>query len=150
MKLLENKNILIVGVANKHSIATGIAESMAENGANIALTYQNERLKGNVEKLGKEIGVEIFIPCDVSSDDEITKTFKNLASHWEGLDAVIHAVGFAPREELDGEFIDVTSREGFQIAHDISSYSFIGLAKEAKNMMEGRNGSLLTLSLIHI
>ena len=76
MKLLENKNILIVGVANKHSIAAGIAKSMAENGANIALTYQNERLKGNVEKIGKEIGVETFIPCDVSSDIEIKETFK--------------------------------------------------------------------------
>ena len=148
MNILSGKNVLIVGVANKHSIAAGIAESMSENGANIALTYQNERLKGNVEKLGKEMGVETFIPCDVSSDVEIKETFENLSSQWEGLDAVIHAVGFAPREELDGEFVDVTSREGFQIAHDISSYSFIALAKEAKKMMENRNGSLLTLSYL--
>ena len=148
MKILNGKNVLIVGVANKHSIAAGIAESMSENGANIALTYQNERLKGNVEKLGKEMGVKTFIPCDVSSDIEIQETFKNLSSQWEGLDALVHAVGFAPREELDGDFVDVTSREGFQIAHDISSYSFIALAKEAKNMMEGRNGSLLTLSYL--
>ena len=145
--MLQNKNVLIVGVANKHSIAAGIAESMTGNGANVALTYQNDRLKNNVEKLGKDLGVSTFLPCDVSSDDEIKKTFIDLESKWDGLDAVIHAVGFAPREELDGEFIDVTSREGFQIAHDISSYSFIGLAKEAKNMMEGRNGSLLTCLL---
>ena len=146
MKLLNGKNILIVGVANKHSIASGIAESMAENGANIALTYQNERLQKNVEKLGSNWGVETFLACDVSRDEEIENTFEQLSKKWDGLDAVIHAVGFAPRDELDGDFMDVTSREGFSIAHDISSYSFIALAKGAKNMMKGRNGSLLTLS----
>ena len=148
MGILKDKNILIVGVANKHSIAAGIAESMAENGANIALTYQNERLKGNVEKLGKDWGVNTYLPCDVSSDEEIKGMFNDLKTSIDGLDAVIHAVGFAPREELDGEFIDVTSREGFQIAHDVSSYSFIGLAKESRNLMKGRNGSLLTLSYL--
>ena len=148
MKLLEGKNVLIVGVANKHSIAAGIAESMAENGANIALTYQNERLQGNVEKLGSNWGVDTFLPCDVAEDNQIEETFKELSKKWDGLDAVIHAVGFAPREELDGDFLDVTSREGFKIAHDISSYSFIGLAKGAKEMMSGRNGSLLTLSYL--
>ena len=148
MKLLEGKNVLIVGVANKHSIAAGIAESMAENGANIALTYQNERLQGNVEKLGSNWGVDTFLPCDVAEDNQIEETFKKLSKKWDGLDAVIHAVGFAPREELDGDFLDVTSREGFKIAHDISSYSFIGLAKGAKEMMSGRNGSLLTLSYL--
>ena len=148
MKLLEGKNVLIVGVANKHSIAAGIAESMAENGANIALTYQNERLKDNVEKLGSNWGVDTYIPCDVAEDSQIENTFKDLSNNWDGLDAVIHAVGFAPREELDGDFLDVTSREGFKIAHDISSYSFIALAKGAKEMMSGRNGSLLTLSYL--
>tara|TARA_B100001175_G_scaffold67052_1_gene55043 strand:+ start:824 stop:1621 length:798 start_codon:yes stop_codon:yes gene_type:complete len=148
MKLLEGKNVLIVGVANKHSIAAGIAESMSKNGANIALTYQNERLKGNVEKLGSIWGVDTFFPCDVAEDSQIENTFKELSNIWDGLDAVIHAVGFAPREELDGDFIDVTSREGFKIAHDISSYSFIALAKGAKEMMSGRNGSLLTLSYL--
>ena len=148
MNILKDKKVLIVGVANKHSIAAGIAESMTENGATVALTYQNERLRGNVEKLGEEWGVKTFLPCDVSSDEEIKETFSNLSSIWDGLDAVIHAVGFAPREELDGEFVDVTTREGFKIAHDISSYSFIGLAKGAKDMMQGRNGSLLTLSYL--
>ena len=148
MSLLKNKNVLIVGVANKHSIAAGIAESMSRNGANIALTYQNERLRSNVEKIGHEIGVESYIPCDVASDEEIDNTFAELSTKWDGLDSVIHAVGFAPREELDGDFLNVTSREGFQIAHDISSYSFIALAKAAKDMMKGRNGSLLTLSYL--
>ena len=149
MGILKDKNILIVGVANKHSIAAGIAESMAENGANIALTYQNERLKGNVEKLGKDWGVNTYLPCDVSSDEEIKGMFNDLETTIDGLDAVIHAVGFAPREELDGEFVDVTSCEGFKIAHDVSSYSFIGLAKESKKLNEsGRNGSFLTLSYL--
>ena len=121
---------------------------MAENGANIALTYQNERLQKNVEKLGSNWGVETFLACDVSRDEEIENTFEQLSKKWDGLDAVIHAVGFAPRDELDGDFMDVTSREGFSIAHDISSYSFIALAKGAKNMMKGRNGSLLTLSYL--
>lgn len=148
MNLLKNKNILIVGVANKHSIASGIAESMAENGANIALTYQNDRLKENVTKLGESWGVETFIPCDVASDDQINAAFRTLSGSWDGVDAVVHAVGFAPREELDGDFLDATSREGFSIAHDISSYSFIGLAKAAKPLMVGRQGSLLTLSYL--
>ena len=148
MNLLKNKNILIVGVANKHSIAAGIAESMSENGANIALTYQNDRLKDNVLKLGKDWGVETFIPCDVASDSEITNAYSELSKKWDGIDAVIHAVGFAPREELDGDFLESTTREGFKIAHDVSSYSFIGLAKAAKPHMEGRNGSLLTLSYL--
>ena len=105
MNLLKNKNVLIVGVANKHSIAAGIAESMSKNGANIALTYQNERLKDNVIKLGKDWGVDTFLPCDVSSDKEIKSTFSDLSSQWDGLDCVVHAVGFAPREELDGELL---------------------------------------------
>ena len=148
MNLLKGKNVLIVGVANKHSIAAGIAQSMSENGANIALTYQNERLKDNVTKLGKEWGIDTFLPCDVSSDEEIQQTFVDLGSKWSHLDSVIHAVGFAPREELDGDFVEVTTREGFQIAHDVSSYSFIALAKEARDLMKGRNGSLLTLSYL--
>ena len=148
MELLKGKNVLIVGVANKHSIASGIAESMAENGANIALTYQNERLKGNVEKLGSNWSVDTLLPCDVAEDNQIERAFKELSKKWDGLDAVIHAVGFAPREQLDGDFLDVTSREGFNIAHDISSYSFIALAKAAKEMMSGRKGSLLTLSYL--
>ena len=148
MKILENKKVLIVGVANKHSIAAGIAQSMYEAGAEIALTYQNERLKSNVKKLGVDWGVETYIECDVSSDDDIEKAFKQLGKKWDFLDILVHAVGFAPREELDGEFVDVTTREGFKIAHDISSYSFIALAKAAKPMMKERNGSLLTLSYL--
>ena len=148
MKILEGKKVLIVGVANKHSIAAGIAQSMYDAGAKIALTYQNERLKTNVEKLGLDWEVETFIECDVSNDYDIDKAFKELNKQWDSLDVLVHAVGFAPREELDGEFVDVTTREGFKIAHDVSSYSFIALARAAKPLMKGVNGSLLTLSYL--
>ena len=146
--MLKNKNILIVGVANKHSIAAGIAKSMSGLGANLAFTYQNDRLKENVVKLAKEWGSGICLPCDVADDSQIENTFKELSKVWDGLDCIVHAVGFAPREELDGNFIDVTTREGFKIAHDISSYSFIALAQAGKAMMKGRSGSLLTLTYL--
>ncbi len=146
--MLNKKKVLIVGVANKHSIAAGIAQSMHEAGAEIALTYQNERLKSNVEKLGAQWGVKTYIECDVSIDKEIDNAFEILGNEWGSLDSLVHAVGFAPREELDGDFLDVTTREGFSIAHDISSYSFIALAKGAKDLMSHGAGSLLTLSYL--
>ena len=146
--MLKDKNILIVGVANKHSIASGIARSMASFGANLAFTYQNDRLKDNVVNLANEWGSDICLPCDVAEDSQIKSTFNQLSGIWDGLDCIVHAVGFAPREELDGDFIDATTREGFKVAHDISSYSFIALAKEGRSMMQGRKGSLLTLSYL--
>ena len=135
MNLLEGKNILIVGVANKYSIASGIAKSMSDQGANLAFTFQNERLESNVKKLASSWGSDICLPCDVTNDKEISKVFNELNKEWKGLDSIIHAVGFAPSDELNGNFIDVTTREGFKIAHDVSSYSFIALAKEGKSMM---------------
>ena len=148
MSLLKGKNILIVGVANKHSIASGIAASMAKQGANLAFTYQNERFKQKVEKLAKEWGSKACFPCDVSKDEEIDQVFKELKKDWDGLDCIVHAVGFAPSNELDGNFVDVTTREGFKIAHDISAYSFIALAKAGKDLMKNRRGSLITLSYL--
>lgn len=148
MKLLEKKNVLIVGVANKHSIASGIAASMSEQGANLAITYQNERFKNKVETLAQKWGSDICLPCDVARDDQINKVFSELKKNWEGIDCIVHAVGYAPSNELDGNFVDVTTREGFKIAHEISSYSFIALAKAGKESMEGRKGSLITLSYL--
>ena len=148
MSLLKGKNILIVGVANKHSIASGIAASMAKHGANLAFTYQNERFKQKVEGLAKEWGSKACFPCDVSKDEEIDQVFKELKKDWDGLDCIVHAVGFAPSNELDGNFVDVTTREGFRIAHDISAYSFIALAKAGKDLMKNRRGSLITLSYL--
>ena len=150
MGFLTGKRVLIVGVASKLSIASGIAAAMYREGAELAFTYQNEKLKGRVEDFASTWGSspEMCFPCDVASDDEIAAVFVELAKKWDGLDGIVHAVGFAPGDQLDGDFTAVTTREGFRIAHDISSYSFIALAKGGREMMQGRNGSLLTLSYL--
>jgi enoyl-[acyl-carrier protein] reductase I len=148
MGFLAGKKVLIIGVASKLSIASGIASAFHREGAEIALTYQNEKLKPRVEKFGAEWGSSIFLPCDVSSDDEIEHVFTELAKVWDGIDIIIHSVGFAPGHELNGYYVDVTTREGFKIAHDISSYSFVALAKAGRKLMAGRNGSMLTLSYL--
>lgn len=148
MGFLAGKRFLIVGIASNRSIAWGIAEAMHREGAALAFTYQGEKLKSRVLQAADKFGSSeaLCFPCDVSSDTEIQAVFDNLAKHWDGLDGIIHAVGFAPAEELDGNFVDVATREGFRIAHDISSYSFVALAKAGRALMAGRNGSLLTLS----
>ena len=146
MGFLQGKRALIVGVASKRSIAWGIAEAMNREGAELAFTYQNEKLKSRVEQIAEVCESEIIIPCDVASDQQIEDTFTQLAEHWDGFDILIHSVGFAPREQLVGDYMDAVTREGFQIAHDISSYSFVALAQAARGMMAGRDGALLTLS----
>lgn len=148
MGFMQNKRALIVGVASNRSIAYGIAEAMAREGAEIALTYQNDKLKERVEKLGQELGASIFLPCDVGNDDEIDQVFESLGAQWGGLDVIVHSVAFAPREALEGSYLESVTRENFRIAHDVSSYSFAALAKAGAKLMEGRNGSLLTLSYL--
>jgi len=150
MGFLQGKRALIVGVASPRSIASGIAHAMAREGAELAFTYQNEKLKSRVEKIAEECGANpaLVFPCDVSSDDEINSVFESLAQHWDGLDTIVHSVAFAPREQLQGGFVDSVTRDGFAMANDISAYSFAALAKAGKNMMAGRNGSLLTLSYL--
>ncbi len=148
MAFMQNKRALIVGVASNRSIAYGIAEAMAREGAEIALTYQNEKLKERVEKLADELGAKIVLPCDVVSDAEIDSLYSALGQHWDGLDVVVHSVAFAPREALEGSYIDAVTRENFRVAHDVSSYSFAALAKGARPLMAGRNGALLTLSYL--
>ena len=129
MGILSGKRALIVGVASKHSIAYGIAEAFHEQGAELAFTYQNDKLKSRVVGFAESWGSELTFPCDVASDEEIDNVFKELKKHWDSIDIIVHAVGFAPGHELDGNYVDVTTREGFRIAHDISSYSFVALAK---------------------
>ncbi|MAX51079.1 MULTISPECIES: enoyl-ACP reductase FabI [unclassified Methylophaga] len=150
MGFLQGKRALIVGVASPRSIASGIAHAMAREGAELAFTYQNEKLKSRVEKIAEECGADpaLVFPCDVSSDDEINGVFKSLSEHWDGLDTIVHSVAFAPREQLQGGFVDSVTRDGFAMANDISAYSFAALAKAGKDMMAGRNGSLLTLSYL--
>jgi len=146
MGMLTGKKALIVGVASKHSIAYGIADAFHREGAELAFTYQGDKLKERVEKMAAEWGSDICLPCDVASDEEIAAVFADLEKRWGHLDILIHSVGFAPGHELDGDYLSVTTREGFHIAHDISAYSFVALAKGARPLMQGRNDAMLTLT----
>ena len=148
MGFLANKPILITGMISTRSIAYGIAQAMHREGAELAFTYQGERVHDRVRDMAKEFGSELIFQCDVGSDEDINQLFVNLGKHWDGLDGFVHAIAFAPREALDGEFLDGFSREAFRITHDISAYSFPAMAKAALPMMEGRKASLLTLSYL--
>ena len=148
MGFLQGKRALIVGLASNRSIAWGIAKAMKEQGAELAFTYQTEKLKGRVEKMAGELGSDIVLPLDVAHDDQIEAVFNELGKSWDGLDSIIHSVAFAPKEELEGAYLDSVTRAGFNMAHEISSYSFTALAKAGRSMMAGRNGSLLTLSYL--
>lgn len=148
MGFLAGKRALITGIASDRSIAYGIAEAMHREGAELAFTYQNDKLKPRVEKFAAVFGSSIVIPCDVGSDSEIENTFKQLGTHWNGFDILVHAIAFAPKEQLEGSIVDNTTREGSQIAHDISAYSFVAMAKYARPLMQSRNGAMLTLSYL--
>ncbi|GMR08352.1 MAG: enoyl-ACP reductase FabI [Gammaproteobacteria bacterium] len=148
MGFLKDKKTLIVGLASNRSIAWGIARAMHREGADLAFTVQNERLRGRVEKMASELDSDIVIPCDVADDQQVEDVFVRLDDFWDHVDIIIHSVAFAPKEQLEGDYLDATTREGSQIAHDISSYSFTALAKAGRNMMEGRDGALLTLSYL--
>jgi len=148
MGFLAGKRALIVGIASQRSIASGIAEAMHREGAELAFTYQNERLKDRVDHAAAAAGSSIVMPLDVADDVQIANVFESLGKHWDHLDVLVHSVGFAPREALQGEFLDGLTRESFAIAHDISSYSLAALAKAARPLMKGRNGSILTLSYL--
>ena len=148
MGFLAGKRVLIVGVASERSIASGIAKAMHREGAELAYTYQNDKLLSRVERLAGETGSRIVLPCDVGSDTQIKEVFDGLAQHWENLDVIVHSVAYAPREELSGSYIDTVTRSGFLTAHEISSYSFAALAKAGRSLMRGRAGALLTLSYI--
>jgi enoyl-[acyl-carrier protein] reductase I len=147
MGFLAGKRALIVGVASKRSIAWGIAAAMHREGAELAFTYQNEKLKKRVSEFASEVDSSICLPLDVSSDTEIAAVFRDLNSEWDGFDTIVHAVGFAPKECLAGTFVESVTREGFQIAHDISAYSFAGMTKEALPMLRS-GGALLTMSYL--
>lgn len=148
MGFLTGKRILIVGLLSKRSIAHGIATAMQREGAALAFTYQNERVKDRIVELAQEFNPVAVLPCDVCIDREIAEVFESLSQQWDGLDAIVHSVGFAPQDQLQGSYIDAVTREGFKIAHDISSYSFSALAKAGLPMLRKRQGSLLTLTYL--
>jgi enoyl-[acyl-carrier protein] reductase I len=148
MGFLTGKKALITGVASDRSIATGIAEACLREGAELAFTYQGERLKSRVEEFAASCGSKIVLPLDVVEDAQIAEVMSELQKAWGGLDVLIHSIGFAPREQLQGRYLDAVTREGSRIAHDISSYSFAALGKAAKPLMLGRKAALLTLTYL--
>ncbi len=148
MGFLQDKQILITGIASNRSIAYGVARAMHREGAQLAFTYQGEKLKGRVEKFAEEFGSDIVLPLDVTRDEEIEGVFDVLGERWGGLDGLVHSIGFAPRDQLEGSFIDAINREGFQTALDISAYSFAALAKAGRSLMKGRNAALVTMTYL--
>jgi enoyl-[acyl-carrier protein] reductase I len=145
--LLEGKTGLVLGIANKRSLAWGIAQSVSREGARLAVTYQGERLEENVRELAAGLRDPVILPCDVSRDEDIDVLMEGVKKELGGLDFVIHAVAYALREELDGEFLN-TSREGYRLAQDISAYSLTAVARRAAPLMEGRGGSIVTLTYL--
>ena len=148
MGLLDNKRALIVGVASNRSIAWGIARAMRREGAELALTSQGDKLRGRVEKFAAELDSGIVLPCDVADDGQIRAVFERLGESWDGLDILVHSVAFAPRGQLEGEYLARVNRADFLTAHEISAYSFAALGAGARALMRGRQGALLTLSYI--
>ncbi len=148
MGFMNGKRALIVGLASNRSIAWGIAQAFRREGADLAFTYQTEKLRGRVEGMAGELGSDLICPMDVAEDDQIDEAFARLGEHWDSLDIIVHSVGFAPRDQLAGRYVDVVNREGYRIAHEISAYSFAALARAGRPLMEGRNGALLTLTYL--
>jgi len=148
MGILSGKKILVTGVLSNRSIAYGIARSAHQQGAELAFTYQNERFLDRITEFAADFNSKLVFPCDVANDGEIEALFANLGKSWDGLDGLVHAIAFAPREAIAGDFLEGLSREAFRIAHDVSSYSFGALAKAALPMMKGRKASLITLTYL--
>ncbi len=148
MGFLAGKRAVVVGLATNRSIAWGIARALKAQGAELAFNYQGEKLRGRVEKMAAELGSDITLPLDVTEDSQIDAFFSGLAAHWDGFDILVHSIAYAPADQLAGRYIDAVNREGFRLAHDISSYSFAALAKAARPLLAGRQGALLTLSYL--
>jgi enoyl-[acyl-carrier protein] reductase I len=148
MGFLKDRRILVTGMLSNRSIAYGIAKACAREGATLAFTYQGEGVRERVADLAKEFGADIVLPCDVADDAQIAALFAELGRKWDGLDGLVHAIAFAPREALKGDFHESVSREAFRVAHDVSSYSLAALAKGAFPMMQGRHGAIVTLTYL--
>lgn len=148
MGFLQDKKILVTGLLSNRSIAYGIAKALAREGAVLAFTFQNDDLRDRVARIAREFGSVPLLRCDVSSDEEIAALFTGLGKHWNGLDGIVHSIAFAPREALKGDLLEGLTRDGFRLAHDISSYSFAALAKAGLPLMEGRKSALLTLTYL--
>ena len=147
MGFLSGKRILVTGLASKLSLAWGLAQAMHREGAELAFTYQNDKLKGRVEEFAAQLGSSIVLECDVAQDESIDGMFAELAKAWPKFDGFVHSIGFAPGDQLDGDYVNAVTRDGFKIAHDISSYSFVAMAKSCRAMLNP-GAALLTLSYL--
>ena len=148
MGFLAGKRAVVTGLASNRSIAWGIAQAMRREGAELALSYQSDKLKGRVEDMAAELGSDLTLPLDVAEDAQIDAFFARLAQRWDGFDVLVHSIAFAPADQLEGRYVDAVNRDGFRIAHDVSSYSLAALAKRSEPLMRGRAGALLTLSYL--
>jgi enoyl-[acyl-carrier protein] reductase I len=148
MGFLAGKRFLVTGLLSNRSIAYGIAKVARREGAELAFTYQNERVKDRVVEMAAGMDSTLVFPCDVASDAEISALFEGLAKSWSALDGLVHAIAYAPREAIAGDFVEGVSREAFRVAHDVSAYSFSALAKAALPLMQGRRAALLTLTYL--
>ena len=148
MGFLAGKRLLITGVLSNRSIAYGIAQACRREGAELAFTYVGERFRDRIGEIAAQFDSNLVYNMDVGDDAQIAAAFDALRQHWDGLDGLVHSIGFAPREAIAGDFVEGLSRESFRIAHDISSYSFPALAKAALPLMAGRKASLLTLTYL--
>lgn len=144
---LEGKKGLILGVANKRSVAWACAQALKREGMDLALTFLNERLEKGVRKLADELECEVVLPCDVTKPDEMDRLVDGVGDAFGGLDCVIHGIAFAKREELAGTYLE-TSKEGYQLAQEVSAYSLPAISRRAIPLMEGRTGSIITLTYI--
>jgi enoyl-[acyl-carrier protein] reductase I len=147
MGFLTGKRLLITGVLNNRSLAYGIARACHREGAELAFSYQGERFKDRIAETAAEFGSRLTFDCDVSEDAQIERLFAQLGEHWDGFDGFVHAIAFAPRESIAGDFLDGLSRESFRTAHEISAYSFPAMAKAALPRLR-LGASLLTLSYL--
>ena len=148
MGFLAGKRILITGLLSNRSISWGIARAARREGAELAFTYQNDRFRERVAEMAQELGSGLIFPCDVANDDEISRLAGDLGAHWNEFDGLVHAIAFAPREAIAGDFLEGFSREAFRVSHEVSAYSFPALAKVLRPMMEARHGAMLTLSYV--
>ena len=146
--MLTGKRALITGVMSDRSIAFGISQAMAREGAELAFTYVDDKFKARVEKLVQAFNPRALLPCDVAKDEDIDALFVELQHVWDGFDILVHSIAYAPQDQLEGDFINQVNREGFRVAHDVSSYSLCALAKAARSMMQGRKSAILTLSYL--
>jgi enoyl-[acyl-carrier protein] reductase I len=143
-KVLEGQRAFVLGIANEHSIAFGCARVLRQLGAELAITYLNDKAKRFVEPLAQELGAAIVLPCDVSREGELETVFEHIGRDWGGLDIALHSIAFAPKEDLQGRLVD-SSGEGFKLAMDVSCHSFIRMARLAEPLM-GAGGTLIAMS----